>query len=95
MVRETKTLGQGDVGVPEPRHLPTVRNIVVYGKKKIAINLYFCPYDAYRYFHPLTRHSVSMSNFCRFFTTSGKLGANVGRPAGVRCRRLASLAVDM
>lgn len=45
MVRETKTLGQGDVGVPEPRHLPTVRNIVVYGKKKIAINLYFCPYD--------------------------------------------------
>lgn len=33
MVRETKTLGQGDVGVPEPRHLPTVRNIVVYGKK--------------------------------------------------------------
>lgn len=34
MVRETKTLGQGDVGVPEPRHLPTVRNIVVYGKKK-------------------------------------------------------------
>lgn len=46
MVRETKTLGQGDVGVPEPRHLPTVRNIVVYGKKNIAINLYFCPYDA-------------------------------------------------
>lgn len=41
MVRETKTLGQGDVGVPEPRHLPTVRNIVVYGKKKmmkVAIN---------------------------------------------------------
>lgn len=34
MVRETKTLGQGDVGVPEPRHLPTVRNIIVYGKKK-------------------------------------------------------------
>lgn len=34
-------------------------------------------------------------SFCRFFTTSGKLGANVGRPAGVRYRRLALLAVDM
>lgn len=46
MVRETKTLGQGDVGVPEPRHLPTVRNIVVYGKKKmmkVAIKSYSCP----------------------------------------------------
>lgn len=37
---------QGDVGVPEPRHLPTVRNIVVYGKKKmmkVAIKSYSCP----------------------------------------------------
>lgn len=38
MVRETKTLGQGDVGVPEPRHLPTVRNIVVYDSSRQVEN---------------------------------------------------------
>lgn len=40
-----KILGQGDVGVLELRYLLIVRNIVVYGKKNIVINLYFCFYD--------------------------------------------------
>ncbi|XP_062611138.1 uncharacterized protein LOC134272983 [Saccostrea cucullata] len=38
MVRETKTLGHGDAPVPEPRQMPTVRNIVVYDSTRQVEN---------------------------------------------------------